>query len=57
MTGYEFHDLLGNLGVFFILATYLLLQLEKIEANSTFTQHLTRWVPRWLSILYCLPST
>lgn len=34
MTGYEPHDLLGNLGVFFILITYLLLQMEKIQANS-----------------------
>lgn len=34
MTGYELHDLLGNLGVFFILVTYLLVQMEKIRANS-----------------------
>lgn len=34
MTGYETHDLLGNLGVLFILVTYLLLQLEKLEASS-----------------------
>ena len=34
MMGYEWHDLIGNLGVFCILATYLLLQLEKITANS-----------------------
>jgi len=34
MTGYEAHDLLGNLGVLFILATYLLLQLEKIDVSS-----------------------
>lgn len=34
MTGYEPHDLLGNLGVLFILVTYLLLQLEKIDVSS-----------------------
>ncbi len=34
MTGYETHDLLGNLGVLFILVTYLLPQLEKLEASS-----------------------
>ncbi len=34
MTGYEWHDLVGNIGVFFILATYLALQLERIEATS-----------------------
>lgn len=34
MTGYEPHDLLGNLGVLFILVTYLLLQLEKVDVSS-----------------------
>ena len=34
MLGYELHDLIGNLGVLCILATYLLLQLERIVATS-----------------------
>ncbi len=34
MTGYEPHDLMGNLGVLFILVTYLLLQLEKVDVSS-----------------------
>lgn len=31
---YGFHDFLGNLGVFAVLATYLLLQAEKMAPNS-----------------------
>ncbi len=31
---YSWHDLLGNIGVVLILATYLLLQLEKLSATS-----------------------
>ena len=31
---YGWHDLLGNIGVVLILATYLLLQLEKLSATS-----------------------
>ena len=34
MTGYEPHNLMGNLGVLFILVTYLLLQLEKVDVSS-----------------------
>ena len=34
MTGYEWHDLVGNIGVFCILATYLMLQLEKVLVTS-----------------------
>ena len=34
MYGYEWHDFVGNIGVFCILATYLLLQLEKLDATS-----------------------
>ena len=34
MYGYEWHDFVGNLGVFCILATYLLLQLEKLDVSS-----------------------
>ena len=34
MTGYEWHDLMGNIGVICILGTFLFLQLEKIEATS-----------------------
>ena len=34
MLGYEFHDLVGNVGVLCILATYLLLQIELIEPTS-----------------------
>jgi hypothetical protein len=34
MLGYEFHDLVGNVGVLCILATYLLLQIERIEPTS-----------------------
>jgi hypothetical protein len=31
---YSWHDLAGNIGVVFILATYLLLQLERLSATS-----------------------
>lgn len=31
---YEWHDLLGNLGVLLILGSYLLLQLQRISATS-----------------------
>jgi hypothetical protein len=31
---YAWHDFLGNLGVFLILVTYLLLQMERLEAKS-----------------------
>lgn len=31
---YGFHDLIGNLGVFAVLASYLLLQAEKMAPNS-----------------------
>ena len=34
MVGYELHDLVGNVGVLFILTTYLLLQIERIEPTS-----------------------
>jgi hypothetical protein len=34
MLGYELHDLVGNVGVLCILATYLLLQIERIEPTS-----------------------
>jgi hypothetical protein len=34
MNEYQWHDLVGNVGVFFILASYLLLQLEKIDVSS-----------------------
>lgn len=34
MLGYEFHDLVGNVGVLCILVTYLLLQIERIEPTS-----------------------
>ena len=34
MLGYELHDLVGNVGVLCILATYLLLQIERIEPAS-----------------------
>ena len=45
MIGYELHDLVGNIGVFFILATYLLLQLEKLAATDP-----------WYSVLNALGS-
>ncbi len=31
---YEWHDLVGNIGVFCILAAYLLLQLEQLKADQ-----------------------
>lgn len=31
---YEWHDLVGNLGVFCILLSYLLLQLDKLDLKS-----------------------
>ncbi len=34
MLGYEWHDFIGNIGVFCILATYLLVQLERISATT-----------------------
>ena len=34
MIGYEWHDLVGNIGVFCILVTYLMLQLERILVTS-----------------------
>ena len=34
MSGYEWHDFIGNLGVLCILAMYLLVQLEKIDPQS-----------------------
>ena len=34
MVGYEWHDLVGNVGVICILTTYLGLQMEKIAADS-----------------------
>ena len=34
MVGYEWHDFVGNVGVFCVLATYLLLQLEKLDVTS-----------------------
>jgi uncharacterized membrane protein len=30
---YEWHDLVGNLGVFLVLATYLLIQMGRIEIS------------------------
>ena len=35
MMEYEWHDLVGNIGVFFVLITYLLLQMERLAATST----------------------
>ena len=32
--GYEWHDLVGNIGVLFILFTYLALQLERINPTG-----------------------
>ena len=32
--GYEFHDFVGNLGVVLILATYLGVQLRRLEATG-----------------------
>lgn len=34
MSGYEWHDFVGNIGVICILAMYLMVQLEKIDAQS-----------------------
>jgi hypothetical protein len=34
MSGYAWHDLIGNLGVAVILGTYFALQLERIDAKS-----------------------
>ena len=31
---YQWYDLVGNVGVFFILLTYLLLQLNKIDSRT-----------------------
>lgn len=31
---YQWYDLVGNIGVFFILITYLLLQLDKIDSHT-----------------------
>ena len=36
MYGYEWHDFVGNIGVFCVLAAYLLLQLEKLDVTSLF---------------------
>ena len=36
MYGYEWHDFVGNIGVLCVLATYLLLQLEKLDVTSLF---------------------
>ena len=33
---YSTYDLLGNVGVFFIIISYLLLQLNKIESSNIF---------------------
>ena len=33
---YSIYDLLGNVGVFFIIISYLLLQLNKIESSNIF---------------------
>lgn len=33
---YSTYDLLGNVGVFFIIISYLLLQLKKIESTNIF---------------------
>lgn len=30
---YEWHDLVGNLGVFFVLLTYLLIQMERMDVR------------------------
>lgn len=34
MHGYQWYDLVGNIGVFMILAAYFLLQLNRINNNS-----------------------
>ena len=34
MSGYEWHDLVGNLGVLCILGSYLLLQMGKVSSDS-----------------------
>ncbi len=34
MMGYEWHDLVGNIGVLCILGSYLLLQMERLSATS-----------------------
>ncbi len=34
MSGYAWHDLVGNLGVLIILGTYFALQADKIDAKS-----------------------
>lgn len=35
MAGYEWHDLVGNIGVLCILGAYQFLQLEKLAADNT----------------------
>jgi hypothetical protein len=37
---YEWHDVVGNIGVFIIIATYLALQLKKIESDNV-------WFSTW----------
>jgi len=32
--GYEWHDFIGNIGVVFVLGTYLLLQLDRMSPRS-----------------------
>lgn len=34
MSGYEWHDFVGNFGVLCVLGSYLLLQMEKIAPNG-----------------------
>ena len=43
---YGWHDLLGIIGVVLILATYMLLQLEKLSAASFYIQRLMAWALR-----------
>ena len=49
MLGYEFHDLVGNVGVLCILATYLLLQIERIEPTSLIFPGSMRLGQGWFS--------
>jgi len=34
MSGYEWHDLVGNIGVAMILGTYFALQIERLDSKS-----------------------
>ena len=50
---YQWHDFLGNLGVFFIIGTYLLLQLGRMKSTS-FTYSILNALGAFLVIISLL---